>query len=217
MSSCCQPGDYDKVFDEKHARSRAREYARRGLTGDALRIVDFVRDRLPAGYSVLEIGGGVGEIQLELLKNGAARALNVEFATKYETVAGDLIRERGLGDRVERRLGDFVRVAASVPAADLVVMNRVVCCYTDPDALVGAAADHARRLLVLTIPIDRWWIRIGIAMGNAVLALRRNTFRGHVHPTHVVVTAAERRGLRVARQRRGLVWQLIALERRPTA
>lgn len=85
MSSCCQLGDYDKVFDEKHARTRASDYARRGLTGDALRIVDFVRRRLPPGYSVLEIGGGIGEIHLELLKDGAARALNVELATKYES------------------------------------------------------------------------------------------------------------------------------------
>lgn len=213
MSSCCQPGDYDKVFDEKHARSKARAYARDGLTGDARRIVEFVRSRMPPGYSVLEVGGGIGEIHLELLKDGAARALNVELATRYEAIATELLRERGLADRVERRLGDFVREAASVPEADVVVMNRVVCCYPDADALVGAAADHARRYLVLTIPVDRWWIRLGIAMGNAVLALRRNTFRGYVHASRKVLAAAERRGMRLAERRRGLIWQLIALER----
>lgn len=213
MSSCCQPGDYDKVFDEKHARSKATAYAREGVTGDERRIVDFVRGRMSPGYSVLEVGGGVGEIGLELLNDGAARALNIELATKYESVAAELIRERGLGDRVERRLGDFVREAERVPAADVVVMNRVVCCYPDADALVGAAADHARRYLVLTIPVDRWWIRFGIGIGNAFLALRRNTFRGYVHATRAVLAAAERRGMRLAERRCGLLWQLIALER----
>lgn len=213
MSSCCEPGEYDKVFDEKHARSKAREYASKGLTGDARRVVDFLRDRMSPGYSVLEVGGGVGEIHLELLRDGAARVLNIELATQYETVASELIRERGLGDRVERRLGDFVHEAGSVPAADVVVMNRVVCCYPDADALVGAAADHARRYLVLTIPVDRWWIRLGIAMGNALLALRRNTFRGYVHATRMVFAAAERRGMRLAERRRGFIWQLIAFER----
>lgn len=212
MSSCCRPGDYDKIFDEKHARSRARAYARDGLTGDARRIVDFVRDRMPPGYTVLEIGGGIGEIHLELLRDGAARAMNVELATAYETVAAQMIGERGLHERVERRLGDFVREAGSVPAADVVVMNRVVCCYPDADALVGVAGDHARRYLLLTIPVDRWWIRLGIAIGNAVLALRRNAFRGHVHATRSVLAAAERRRLRLAQHRRGLVWQLIAFE-----
>jgi len=228
VSSCCRPGDYDKVFDEKHARSKARAYARDGLTGDAKRIVELIRgywgereahtpssgaQRGPREYTVLEVGGGIGEIHLELLKDGAARAVNVELATRYETVAAELIRERGLGDRVERRLGDFVREADGVPEADVVVMHRVVCCYPDADALVGAAADHARRHLVMTIPVDRWWIRRGIAVGNAVLALRRSTFRGYVHATRVVISAAERRGMRLAERRRGLIWQLIALER----
>jgi 2-polyprenyl-3-methyl-5-hydroxy-6-metoxy-1,4-benzoquinol methylase len=210
---CCQPGDYDKVFDEKHARSRASEYARKGLTGDARRIVDFVRGRLSPGYTVLEVGGGVGEIHLELLKNGASRAVNVELATQYETVASELIREGSVGDRVERQLGDFVREAGRVPAADVVVMNRVVCCYPDADALVGAAAEHARRYLVMTFPVDRWWIRWGIAAGNAWCAVRGNTFRGYVHATRAVLAAAERRGLRLVQQRRGVIWQLIALER----
>lgn len=213
MSSCCQPGDYDRIFDEKHARTKARDYTRKGLTGDARRIVDFLRGRMSPGYSVLEIGGGIGEIHLELLRDGAGRVLNVELATQYETVASELIRERGVGDRVERRLGDFVREAASVPAADVVVMNRVVCCYPDADALVGAAADHARRYLVMTIPVDRWWIRWGIAAGNAWLALRRSTFRGYVHATRVVLATAERRGIQLVDQRRGFIWQLIALER----
>jgi len=213
MSSCCRPGDYDKVFDEKHARGRAREYARKGLTGDARRIVDIARAKVSPGYSVLEVGGGVGEIQLELLKTGAARATNVELATQYETVASELIHDHGVGDRVERRLGDFVREATAVPAADVVVMNRVVCCYPDADALVGAAADHARRLLVMTIPVDRWWVRWGLGAANMLLAIRGSTFRGYAHATRAVLATAERHGMRPTQHRRGLIWQLIVLER----
>jgi hypothetical protein len=213
MGGCCRPGDYDKIFDEKNARSKARTYARKGVTGDTRRIVDMVRSRLSPGYSVLEVGGGIGEIQLELLRDGAARALNVELATQYETVASELIDERGFGDRVERRLGDFVREAAAIPAADVVVMNRVVCCYPDADALVGAAADHAQRYLVMTFPVDRWWIRAGLAAANALLAVRGSTFRGYVHTTRTVLSAAQGRGMRPAEQRRGLIWQLVALER----
>lgn len=213
MGGCCRPGDYDKVFDEKNARSKARTYARKGVTGDTRRIVDLVRGRLSPGYTVLEVGGGIGEIQLELLREGAARVLNVELATQYETVASELISERGLGDRVERRLGDFVREAGAIPAADVVVMNRVVCCYPDADALISAAADHARRLLVLTFPVERWWVRVALAAGNALMKIRRSTFRAYVHTTRAVLSAAQRRGMRPVEHRRGLIWQLIALER----
>ncbi|MEO8632698.1 MAG: methyltransferase domain-containing protein [Chloroflexota bacterium] len=213
MSSCCQPGDYDKIFDEEHARARAREYARKGLGGDTRRIVDLVRRTMSPGYSVLEVGGGVGEIQIELLKSGAARAVNVELATRYETVAAELLREQGLADRVERRLGDFVREASAVAAADVVVMNRVVCCYPDAEALVGAAADHARRYLVMTFPVDRWWIRWGLAATNVFLRIRGSTFQAHAHATRAVLSTAQRHGMRAVEHRRGLIWQLIALER----
>jgi 2-polyprenyl-3-methyl-5-hydroxy-6-metoxy-1,4-benzoquinol methylase len=213
VGGCCRPGDYDDVFDEKNARAKAREYARKGLSADARRIVDFVRGRMSPGYSVLEVGGGVGEIQLELLQGGAARVINVELATRYETVASELIRERGLGDRVERRLGDFVREAGTIPAADVVVMNRVVCCYPDAEALVGAAADHARRYLVMTFPVERWWIRWGLGAANAFLAIRGSTFRGYVHAARAVLATAERHGMQPVERRRGLIWQLIALER----
>jgi 2-polyprenyl-3-methyl-5-hydroxy-6-metoxy-1,4-benzoquinol methylase len=214
VSSCCQPGEYDKIFDEKKARAKASEYARKGMTGHAPRIVQFVQEKNPPGYTLLEVGGGIGVIQLELLRTGAARATNVELATQYEGVASELIHERGLDDRVERRLGDFVREGDAIPGADVVVMNRVVCCYPDADALVGAAADHARRFLVMTFPIDRWWTRLGIAVENLVFAVRSDTFRAYVHPTSAVLEAAQRRGMRPVEHSRGFIWQLIALERR---
>ena len=213
MGGCCRPGDYDKLFDEKNARAKAREYARKGLNDDALRIVDFVRGRLSPGYSVLEVGGGVGAIQLELLRDGAARAVNIELATQYEIVAAELIRERGLGERVERRLGDFVREGGTIAGADVVVMQRVVCCYPDADALVGAGADHARRLLLLTFPVERWWIRVGLAAENALFRLRGSTFRSFVHSTAAILATAQRHGMRVADHHRGLIWQVVAFER----
>ena len=213
MGGCCRPGDYDKLFDEKNARAKAREYARKGLNDDAQRIVAFVRRRLSPGYSVLEVGGGVGAIQLELLRDGAARAVNIELATQYETVAVELIRERGLGERVERRLGDFVRESGAIPGADVVVMQRVVCCYPDADALVGAAADHAHRLLLLTFPVERWWIRVGLAAENALFRLRGSTFHSFVHSTAAVLAVAQRHGMRVADDHRGLIWQVVAFER----
>jgi hypothetical protein len=213
VGGCCRPSDFDQIFDAKRARNKARDYAREGVTGDSQRIVDLVRRSIPPGYSLLEVGGGIGEIQLELLRDGAARAVNVELATQWEKSALELLRERGLDDRVERRLGDFVREGDNIPAADVVVMNRVVCCYPDADALVGAAADHARRLLVMTFPVDRWWIRCGLAAGNALLSLRGSTFRALAHPTHKVRSTAERHGLRLAQHDRGIIWQLLAFGR----
>src|SRR5207247_11146613 len=140
---------------------------------------------------------------------GAAKAINIELATQYEIVAAELIRERGLGERVERRLGDFVRESGAIPDADVVVMQRVVCCYPDADALVGAGADHARRLLLLTFPVERWWIRVGLAAEHALFRLRGSSFRSFVHAMAAVLATGQRDGVRGAEHHDALIWQVV--------
>ena len=106
---CCQPPrGYARLFSKRAARRDAKRYRERGLDDTAAEMVAFLRDRGIEGASVLEIGGGVGAIQLELLEAGAERATNLELSPEYEDAARELVHERGLDDRVERRLGDLV-------------------------------------------------------------------------------------------------------------
>jgi hypothetical protein len=216
VSGCCRPPrGYETLFGERAARKDARRYRRKGLDDTAQRMVDFLRGRVKDA-SVLEIGGGVGAIQIELLRAGAAEAVNLELSPAYEASAGELACENGLEDRVERRLGDVVEEPELAGPADAVVMHRVVCCYPDADALVGAAAERARRALVLSFPRDRRLVRGGFALINLVARLLRWEFRGWVHPPVVIVAAAEARGLRPAFEHQGRIWQIAALERAPS-
>jgi len=210
MPGCCTPSGYRKVFGERAARRDVRKYRRRGLDRAARRIADFLAGRGVAGDSVLEVGGGVGAIQLELLKAGAARATNVELSPEYEPYAAELL---GDDERVERRIGDFVRDAAELEPADDVVLHRVVCCYPDPEALVGAAADHARRRLVLSFPPDTALFRAGSAVVNAFLALTRTEFRTFVHPAVAILGPARARGLEPALDTRTPMWRIVGFER----
>lgn len=211
MAGCCTPSGYRKVFGERAARRDVRKYRRRGLDRAARQIVGFLAGRGVEGDSVLEVGGGVGAIQLELLKAGAARTTNVELSPAYEPYAAEL-----LGDdaRVERRVGDFVRDADGLEPADDVVLHRVVCCYPDPEALVGAAADHARRRLVLSFPPDTALFRAGIRVVNAFLALTRTEFRTFVHPAAAILGPARARGLEPALETRTPMWRIVGFERR---
>ncbi len=133
MSSCCRPESYGAFFSEKGARRALRRYRKRGLDSLSDRIASVVRERGVRGATVLEVGGGIGALEIELLAAGAERATNVELSPEYEEAAAELARERGVDERLERRIGDFVGVA-DVQGADAVVMNRVVCCYPDYDA-----------------------------------------------------------------------------------
>ena len=86
MSTCCARG-YEKFFGARTARRDARKYRRKGLDGTAQRLVDEVSTRDVAGASVLEVGGGVGAIDLELFRRGAASALIVELSHGYDEEA----------------------------------------------------------------------------------------------------------------------------------
>ena len=212
-SGCCAPGDLDDIFSPSQAASDARAYRRSGLDGEARRIAEAVRRVAGEGYTMLEIGGGIGAIQLALLREGATSATNVELSRSYEALARELIAEAGLDGRVDRRVADFVADASSIAPADAVILQRVVCCYPNAVGLVEAAARHARRVLVLTFPIDRWWIRLLLPLGNAWLRVRRSKFRSFVHATRTVVDAAEQQGLRLDIRRRGFLWQMLVFTR----
>jgi SAM-dependent methyltransferase len=210
VAGCCRPDSYNRLFSAKQARMDARRYRKRGLGGTSRDLVELAGD--VSGVTVLEVGGGVGAIELDLLAAGADRATNVELSGEYEEEAEKLIEERGLGGRVDRRVADFV--AEPVEPADVVVMHRVVCCYPDVDLLVGLAAAHTRRRLLLTYPRERPWTRAGIRAINLLMRISSSSFRAFVHPVARMAAAAEREGLALERRERpGLIWENAVYER----
>ncbi|HSX21724.1 MAG TPA: hypothetical protein VLE97_03005 [Gaiellaceae bacterium] len=196
------------MFGKRGAARAAERYRKRGLTGTARELVDLAGD--VRGESVLEVGGGIGSIELELLAAGAERAINIELSGEYEYAAEKLLTERGLADRVDRRIGDFVEDAALFGPHDVVVMHRVVCCYPDVDALVGAAAERTHRRLLLTYPRERLVIRFALGCVNLMLRLSGNAFRVYIHPAARIAAAAAAHGLKLERRERGRFWESAA-------
>jgi hypothetical protein len=211
VTGCCPPRGYDVIFDERQARRDLRRWRRKGLATDARGAVEFLAAR--GVRSVLEPGGGVGAVQVELLRRGCERAVNVELSPGYERVAGELLRAEGLEQRVERRVGDFVEEAPGLPRADAVVLNRVVCCYPDDVALLSAAAGDAERFVVWSYPRDSRLHRAVAALGNLGLRLARREFRAYVHPRRRMLATLEGAGFREVLDRAGPVWRVTAVER----
>jgi magnesium-protoporphyrin O-methyltransferase len=212
VANCCNPRGCDQFFSPRFARRMAKRYRKRGLDKTARRMVEFLERRGIEGTSVLEVGGGVGEIQIELLKRGAARAVNLELSAAYDEEARKLVREAGLEDRVERRLHD-IAARDGVEAADVVVLHRVVCCYPDYERLLSAAAGHARRLLVFSYPPGNAIARLAVGWQNLIFRLLRKEFRTFAHPPSAMLTVLEECGLEPTFGHHGLVWQVAGLER----
>jgi len=176
-------------------------------------MVEFLQSRGLDGASVLEIGGGIGEIQLELLKRGAGRTINLELSPAYEHEAARLIREDRVEAQVDRRLHDIASDPAAVEPVDIVVLHRVVCCYPDYERLLTAAGDHARRLLVFSHPPRNVLSRTLVGAQNLGLRLLRREFRTFAHPPPAMLAVLEQHGLRRTFAHRGIPWQVAGLER----
>jgi 16S rRNA G966 N2-methylase RsmD len=196
------------------ARRAADRYRKNGVDKTAERMLAFLEEHGIEGATVLEIGGGVGEMQIELLKRGAARTMNLELSPGYDEEAVRLVREVGLEGRAERRLHDIAADPDEIEPADVVVLHRVVCCYPDYDRLLGAAADHARRLLVFSYPPRNILSRLLLGAQNLLFRLRRKEFRTFAHPPGRMMGVVEKRGLVLAYTHRPVVWQIAGLERR---
>lgn len=212
---CC---GYEELFDERLARKDAERYRRKGLRGSARRVLELARGGGGLeGAEVLEIGGGVGSLAIELVRAGATHATVVELSSGYEAVAGALVRERGLAGRVEHRLGDLAGDERDVRSADVVVMERVVCCYPDAEALVGAAARRTGRRLVLSYPRYGVPARAAVAAANLLQRLQRRSFRAYAHRPETIRATAAAHGLRATAPEQGLVWRVIAFDREDAA
>ncbi|HEY4690467.1 MAG TPA: methyltransferase domain-containing protein [Anaerolineae bacterium] len=213
MNCCSAPNGLDTVFDESIAGADLREYRRRGADKNTRRIVESLAAQGIAGASVLEVGGGIGALHLELLKAGAARATAIELSPAYVDAAKTLAEQSGLGEVVEHRLMNFAERADEVAPADIVVLNRVVCCYPDMPALVRPAAQHARRLLALTFPRDTGWLRLVARLQHAWAAITRGTFRFFVHPPREIIALVKEAGLTPFAEQRTFVWQIVVFQR----
>lgn len=203
------------MFKPRFARRSLERYRAKGLDKLERRMVASALESGVAGARVVEIGGGIGCIQAELLHAGAREGEIVELVPAYQPYADELAREQGLAERTSFRVVDVLEQPDAVEPADIVVLNRVVCCSPDGVALTAAAGRLARRTLVLSFPRDVFWARAGIRMLNAGFWLTRNPFRVFVHRPAALFSAAETAGVYAGDGGRGAFWQWAALRRPP--
>jgi magnesium-protoporphyrin O-methyltransferase len=210
--SCCTSESLD-IFGEKGARRELRRYLSKGLGGaDARLIAAWAAEGGLDGAAVIEVGGGIGQIQVDLLRRGAMRGTIVEVLGDYRGPAGELAAAAGVADRSSFVLADLVETPEAVEPADVVVLRRVVCCSPDGPELLAAAAGRTRQTLLASYPRDRVAVRVVLRLQNMALALMRKRFRVFVHAPRDLEQAAARRGLCLTRISQGIAWETVQFD-----
>ena len=210
---CCNINGLNDVFNKSRAAKESRRYLRNGMDRRTTMVVGCLSDQGVSGASILEIGCGVGSLHLELLKHGAVTAFGVDVSQAYIEAAAGLSRTLGFQDATQYYLGNFVDLDKDIPPADMVVLDRVICCYPDMKGLVTASAEHAQRLYVLTFPRRTWWMRVGAWTFNFGLSVMRREFRFFLHHPEEIKAAIEIAQFSLIQSAKQGPWEMAAFRR----
>ncbi len=213
--SGCQGGA--NVFGEKSAQSLLKRYRRKGPAKTTRMLLDALAAEGVSGLTLLDIGGGVGAISFELLKSGVTSATQIDASPAFVIAAKAESAKQGVTERFACKQGDFVALAPETPAAGLVTLDRVICCYPDMRALVGQSAAKATKLYGAVYPRDVWWARAAGATINFVVRLFRVPLRNYIHPTAAVDAVIREHGLTPRYQRNAGYWQIVVYGRSAVA
>jgi 2-polyprenyl-3-methyl-5-hydroxy-6-metoxy-1,4-benzoquinol methylase len=211
--NCCQCQGIEELFSEQLVAGELSSYRAKGPSKTTRIMTDALKKEGIQGLSLIDIGGGVGAVQHELLNAGVQNATDVDASQAYINAARGEAQRRGLADRVIFQYGNFVDLAAQIPPADIVTLDRVICCYPDMEKLVSLSAARARKFYALVYPRDDWWLRIGAAIMNFFFRLRRNPFRIFPHPTQAVEALIASNGLKRRFYRATPIWQVVVYSR----
>jgi magnesium-protoporphyrin O-methyltransferase len=209
----CGCDEFASVFDRRSADADLRRYRHQGPDRTTRMLLDLIRAQGVDGATILDIGGGIGVIDQELLRAGASRATLADASLASVAVAREWAVDAGLADRMTFLEGDVVRGADAIGPADVVTLDRVICCYPDVASLVSLSAARAGRLYGIVLPRDRWIVRAALALEAFWYRTLRKAYRPFAHPNHLVDQLAAAHGLEPFAETGTFFWR-VALYRR---
>jgi SAM-dependent methyltransferase len=219
--SCQQCCGIAQQFNDHSARKQLKRFRRRGPDTTTRLLVHQLRRAIEEsgfrGLRLLDIGAGIGAIHHELLNGLVSRATHVDASVGQLAAAREETERRGHTAAVQFIEGDFTAVAERVPAADVVTLDRVICCFDDMEQLVRRSAAKTTRLYGAVYPRDVRWMRIGMGVINLVQRIKRSPFRVFTHDPRTVDTVLKSAGLQPWSERRTAGWHVVVYRREKPA
>lgn len=204
--SCCSHSGAAGRFFSLLARHYRRRYLKKGLEKSQKQLVAGLQKAGIENATLLEIGCGVGFLHQSLLTSGAASSVGIDLSDKMLNEARELANGQGLENRTEYLEGDFVEISECLNDADVLILDKVVCCYPNAEILIEKSLSKTRHVYALTYPRDRWFVRLALALGNFALRLILSDFRGDLHDPTQIEAWIEAKGFEIAYTGQTLAW-----------
>lgn len=205
--NCCATSNADtgRFFSWLAGLHRLR-HSLLGFERSQRQLIDGIKALGVTGAELLEVGCGPGYLHQHLLLSGADRAVGIDLSEGMLTIARRNAAHLDLKARTDYRLGDFTQLAATIPAADIAILDKVVCCYPDWQTMLARSLERARHSIALTYPRDRAMVRVAMRWMSWALGSMGCCFHPYVHDPVGIEAAIEREGFKKLDERRTPFW-----------
>jgi len=208
---CC----FDDWVDSWDRKTQRRDTVN-AVTASLLKTIT---DLGVSGRTVLDVGCGIGDLAIGIVAAGATSATGYDLSPKAIDRARALAQRRGVGDRTTFEVGDGSKF--ELPKADIVTINRVVCCYHDADGILERTLAAAGSVYAISAPISSGatgiYNRTQNAFWNVAYRLRDKHYGGlrtFIHDIKRIDGRINAAGFRrVHHERRRVVWDLAVYAR----
>lgn len=211
MPNCCDATDAH--FGAAHAVRDLKRYRKKGPDPTTAFLIQSVKDLGLTGASLLDIGAGIGAVHHALIPDTCDAVTHVDLSASYLKTAKQETERLRHQDRVRFIHGDLVANASEIPVSDIVVLDRVVCCYPDYDKLLGEAITKSHRILALSYPRDTWIVRFEFVLDNARRVFTGDPFRAYVHPVALMEGLITNAGFERVARRDSFFWRTSVYQR----
>jgi magnesium-protoporphyrin O-methyltransferase len=194
---------FDRCACARGRRGRAGK-----VRGVSKALLSLLEEQDLAEATVLELGCGLGGLTMETVSGGASRATGIDLSPVSIREASRLAAEAGVADRVEFSVGDGARVP--LEPHDVVVLDKVICCYPEVDALLSNSLGAARRTYAFVAPVSWGWrgivAKVGLGFVNAFMRISRKKYRAFVHDLGKVEARIAEAGFERVVATRRVIW-----------
>ena len=206
----------DKIsreFDED-ACDFCERYQKRGLSRSSKSLLTLILAEGITGKSAADLGCGAGGFCIELLKNGASDAVGFDLSPKMIESANGLASAKGIDSRAKFQVGNAAEM--EVPSVDLVVMDKVLCCYYEWQPLLKNTISASRDMIGLVVPRDtgvaKWPFRLGVRLVN-YFQRRGGKLLFYLHPLDQVDRTLRESGFNLLKKQSSRFWLVFLYSR----
>lgn len=217
MNECCNQRftAYEKTFSSKVAAKDLKRFKKKGPDRSTRKLIESIlllESSNLKDKSLLDIGSGIGALGFGLIGNGLAAITCVDVATEYLRLAEQESVSRGFRDRFTFIAGDIVDQSDNLEAADIVTLDKAICCYEEFKSLISTSVSKSRDIYGIVIPRETWWVKTINGIGNVFRKLTCDKFRTFIHPIDEIKEVITNHGFKEVSTEKAREWLILVFK-----